>query len=154
MDIVLVEDNLDWRASCETFLAERFPRATVEVVETESSFYEKLADYKISPPAVFLVDIMFTWALPAPNIPIPPPEVLADNGFFRAGIRCWHRLHREPELKHIPVIYWTIVTLDDLKSEMERSDLPPGVYHVSKEGGWDELDRLLTKVLAKRSNRA
>src|SRR5262249_54361166 len=114
--IVLVEDNPDWLELATSELQKEWPACEVDSVTTESQFMERFKSWERDPPDVFIMDIMIPWADPARDMPKPPNEV-QEHGFARAGLRCHSRLTANERLQKVPVVFWTIVELTDLRRE-------------------------------------
>ena len=136
-NIVVVEDDYLQRDWISSLLQKELPRARIEQIRSESEFRGRLADWRTDPPAAFIVDVMLCWAQPSRNIPDPPEEV-AQDGFYTAGIRCRALLGADGRLQHVPVLLYTVLDKGDLEKSLDP--WPQGVAHMKKG---DSESRLL-----------
>ena len=118
--ILIVEDDPDQSEFIAKHLRRRFPRHAVEVVETESAFRERFAEFSLQPPAVAIIDIILRWSDPD-HIPPRPPEVDA-GGFQEAGLRCEQLLRDDPHTAQVPVILYTVTARDRWAEELNAAN--------------------------------
>ena len=140
MNAVLVEDDSLQAQSIVDALAQAFSGGTVSVVRSEHAFLSFLNDLPEQMPDVIIVDVILRWCEPAPEMPVPPPEVLA-SGHYRAGMRCLMKLLDNESTQHIPVVIYSI--LGDRALENELQHLPHHVVHLRKES---DLSRLVMHI--------
>jgi CheY-like chemotaxis protein len=108
--ILLVEDDPQQSASIKAAVERHCRNAEVELLETESDFYARLAAITGSGtrPRMVICDVMLPWAFPDPDAPKAPPDV--ERGTFRkAGLRCWERFRQLDDLRRVPWIYFTVL---------------------------------------------
>src|SRR5258708_17771330 len=108
-----------------------FSKSRVERIATEYEFIEKLENIATEKPDVILLDIMLRWTDPTPNMTLPPPDI-AEEGFFRAGVRCEQRLAADPRTRDIPVIVYSILEKKDFEGEIRPR---PEVRYLEKDFG-------------------
>lgn len=112
---MIVEDNRDLALSLANELQRALSDADPELVLTESDFRLRLPRWVAEPPAMFIVDVMLRWSLPAREMPARPPEV---TDAYRAGFRCIEALLREPSTQHTPIIVHTVLDRPDVEHEL------------------------------------
>ena len=142
--IVVVEDDHLQDGPLQELLRERFPTARIEALFTERDFRSRLDSYRRDPPDVVIMDVMMRWANPSPGDPPPPPDVLT-GGYRRAGIRCVDLMTREPTLRDVPVIYYTILERSDL--ERDADTLTDNVCLVRKSSDRQPLTRKIAELV-------
>ena len=140
MRVLVVEDDRLQAESIEIALKRNFQSVGVEIISTESEFCSRLETLREDPPDVVLIDVMLRWADPAPDMP-PPPTEIAQEGFFRGGMRCLRRLLETPETREIPVVVHSVLQRDDIESEIAA--MPRHVLFLQKDS--DEL-RLVREI--------
>lgn len=120
-----------------------FSNSRVERIATESEFIDKLDSIATDRPDVILLDIMLRWTDPSPQMTLPPPEI-AEQGFFRAGVRCEQRLAADPRTRNIPVIVYSILEKKDFEGQIRPR---PEVRYLEKDFGVEELNLALEECL-------
>lgn len=134
---ILVEDDPQQSETIQSALKRRYRDAEVELVETESEFYERMDAIPTlgERPHMVICDVMLPWAFASNDATPPPPDVAAGT-FRRAGMRCWERFRKRPDLCSVPWIYFTVLDEKtiDLKS---HSDARTG--YVQKAGSIEPL---------------
>ena len=138
--ILVVEDDHLQEGPLVDEINDAFPDGRVRSIYTEREFREELTGLHREAPDLVIMDVMLRWADPRPNSPDPPEEVACD-GFYRAGLRCAELIAGDDELRTIPVILYTILEKDDLEREGKR--LPANVTYIRKSA---DLDALMRKV--------
>lgn len=121
MKILIVEDDhlqADWIRS--GLADKKVIGAKVEIIKTESEFQSRFEEIAINPPHVIVIDVMLRWCDPSRNMPTPPPQV-KQHGFYRAGFRCQRKLESDERTKHIPIIFYTVLTGENLKPDLPLS---------------------------------
>lgn len=119
-------------------------KTRIERIATELEFIDKFESIATEKPDVILMDIMLRWTDPAPDVKLPPPEI-AEQGFFRAGVRCEQRLAGDPRTSDIPIIVYSILEKKDLEGEITQR---PEVSYLEKDFGVGELNSKLEELLA------
>jgi CheY-like chemotaxis protein len=144
MYILLVEDDPLQAALISEFLlhASAFPEAAVDRISTESGFRARFNDLAINNPDVVIMDIMLRWADPSPDFELPPDDI-AEEGFYRAGLRCERMLSEDSRTNKIPVILYTILSNGDLTEELP--DRPTTVY-LAKDFEPKEIVQLINSL--------
>jgi len=132
LKVLLVEDDHLQASLISDTLERAFPYITVEQIRTENEFRSRINKIKSSPPDIVVMDVMLKWTNPSRELVEPPPTV-REGGYAKAGLRCVEMLAGQEDLKHIPVILFTVLSFDDLES------LPDGILYLSKESPPDEL---------------
>jgi len=139
--ILLVEDDhLQAQAiqsGLRNLLQREYSHLVFETLATESDFYDKFDENAEKGFDLVIIDVMLRWANPSPQMKEPPPDVV-EGGFFRAGIRCMHKLQSDPRTSSIPNIVCTV--LDD-------SRLPAGIDIVPKGGDLAPLADRIRQLL-------
>jgi DNA-binding NarL/FixJ family response regulator len=113
MHILVVEDDGLQAESVVSGLKRAFPRAVVNLVETEHQFVTGIDQIKNDPPSVIVMDVMMRWTEPSTDMP-PRPENVKRDGFYKAGFRCRDLLAQYKETKNIPLILYTVLENEDL----------------------------------------
>ena len=126
-----------------------FSNSRIERIATEWEFIEKFESTATEKPDVILLDIMLRWTDPTPSMTLPPPEI-AEEGFFRAGVRCEQRLAVDPRTRNIPVIVYSILEKKDFEGEIRER---PEVHYLEKDFSLEKLNSKLEECLlhSKRS---
>ena len=120
-----------------------FKDSRIERIATESEFIEKLESIATEKPDVILLDIMLRWTDPTPDMTLPPPDI-AEEGFFRAGVRCEQRLANDMRTRNIPVIVYSILEKQDFEGEIrERAE----VHYLEKDFSVEKLNSKLEECL-------
>jgi CheY-like chemotaxis protein len=114
--IVIVEDDHLQEGPLQEQLEDAFPGARITTVVTEHEFRERLAEFHEDPPDIVIMDVMLRWAYPAPGAAAAPADVVA-GGYYRAGLRCADLLAEDPELRGVPVVFYTILERSDLERD-------------------------------------
>jgi CheY-like chemotaxis protein len=138
--IVVVEDDHLQEGPLIDQINDTFPGGRVKSIYTEHEFREQLTELHHEIPDLVIMDVMLRWADPRPGNADPPEEV-AREGFYRAGLRCAELIAADDKLRAVPVILYTILEKDDL--ERQGKPLPANVTYVRKS---TDLDVLLRKV--------
>lgn len=138
--IVVVEDDHLQEGPLIDQINDTFPCGRVKSIYTEHEFREQLTELHREIPDLVIMDVMLRWADPRPGNADPPEEV-AREGFYRAGLRCAELIAADDKLRAVPVILYTILEKDDL--ERQGKPLPANVTYVRKS---TDLDVLLRKV--------
>lgn len=126
----------------------RNSKKRIERIATESEFIDKFESIAGEKPDVIIMDIMLRWSDPAPDMRLPPPEI-AEQGFFRAGVRCERKLAADPRTRNIPVIVYSILEKKDLEGEVTQR---PEVSYLEKDFGEVELSSKLEYCLIDKNN--
>lgn len=144
MYILLVEDDPLQVELIDEFLKDdsAFPDADVKRISTESEFRSKFEDIATNNPDIIILDIMLRWADPAPDFQLPPDEI-AEEGFYRAGLRCEKLLGQDSRTNEIPVILYTILGNGDLKDELPKR---PQTVYLAKDFEPIEIVRQINKL--------
>lgn len=159
---ILIEDDPQQSATITTAIEGRYRNALVELLETESEFCERVDKMALGEarPRMIISDVMLPWAFPEPNAPAVPHEV--EQGTFReAGLRCWERFRKRPDLKTVPWIYFTVLdetTIDYEAHSDERTgyvqkagSIEPLLQEIEEylhlEDNWTETDEQVTQSL-------
>lgn len=149
MTILVVEDDhlqLRWVVS---ELQQEFPNAEINEIRTEYEFNTKLTKIAKSQPDIILMDIMLPWTEPSPEMPEAPYEV-EEQGFYRAGFRCQKLLNENEKTRDIPILLYTVLSKDDLKTEIDS--LSPNVMHLQKSGHPKEIFAKINYMLRGKSS--
>jgi CheY-like chemotaxis protein len=141
--IVVLEDDHLQEDLLKDQLQRAFPAARIDTLVTEQEFRERLADYRRDQPDVFVMDVMLRWAFPSPHATAPPAEV-DSGGYQRAGFRCAELIFQDRDLRHIPVIYYTILEGGDLEPDARR--LSGNTTHVRKSKDHEYLARKIREL--------
>jgi CheY-like chemotaxis protein len=120
-----------------------FSESRIERIATEWEFIGKFESLATEKPDVILLDIMLRWTDPAPDMTLPPADI-AEEGFFRAGVRCEQRLAVDPRTRNIPVIVYSILEKTDFDGEIRER---PEVHYLEKNFGVEELNSKLEECL-------
>ncbi|MFM9961456.1 MAG: hypothetical protein ACKV2Q_09535 [Planctomycetaceae bacterium] len=142
MRILLVEDDYlqaDW---LQPQFEREYPGVAVDCISTELEFRERLDEIVEHPPDVVIIDVMIRWTDPGPNMQ-RPPEKMAYDGPYRAGLRCQELLaERLPE---IPVIFYTVLEQIDLDDEL--STMRENVVYLRKDAETESFFQQLRQHL-------
>jgi CheY-like chemotaxis protein len=142
--IVVLEDDHLQEDLLKDQLKRSFPAARIDTLVTEQQFREHLSEFRQEKPSVIVMDVMLRWAFPSPNAPAPPADV-ESGGYQRAGFRCAEMIFQDPALRHIPVIYYTILEGGDL--EPDTRSLSGNTIHVRKSKDHEFLARKIRDLL-------
>jgi DNA-binding NarL/FixJ family response regulator len=145
--ILVVEDDHLQDEPLSEHLRDEFPGGRVVNIRTELEFQDRLQDFREDAPDIAVMDVMLRWALPTPDMRPPPPQV-AEEGFYRAGLRCAELFAEDSGLCAVPVIFYTILERSDLEQDGVR--LQPNSLYVRKSPDMDILVRKIREQLAKR----
>ena len=145
--ILVVEDDHLQDEPLSEHLRDEFPGGRVVNIRTELEFQDRLQDFREDAPDIAVMDVMLRWALPTPDMRPPPPQV-AEEGFYRAGLRCAELFAADSGLCAVPVIFYTILERSDLEQDGVR--LQPNSLYVRKSPDMDILVRKIREQLAKR----
>jgi CheY-like chemotaxis protein len=137
MEIVFVEDDPLQAEWIQEQLQNKYPRATLRRIKTESEFRAKVETLAENPPDIVVMDVMLRWADPSPAMPHVPDD--AKVGHHRAGLRCQRLLSSVPATSGIPILLYTVLEDDDLAAEIR--DLPQNVVYARKESSPENLYR-------------
>ncbi len=138
MYVLVVEDDKAQYEFIEDVLRNTKPVSRVERFSTEREFYERFEELAADRPDVILMDIMLRWDNPARDMKEPPEEV-AREGFYRAGLRCERMLAGDERTSGIRVIIYSVLEPEDLP---ERE----GVKFLPKNFDSKELARELRNI--------
>jgi DNA-binding NarL/FixJ family response regulator len=145
--ILVVEDDHLQDEPLSEHLRDEFPGGRVVNIRTELEFQDRLQDFREDTPDIAIMDVMLRWALPTPDMR-PPPQQVAEEGFYRAGLRCAELFAADSGLCAVPVIFYTILERSDLEQDGVR--LQPNSLYVRKSPDMDLLVRKIREQLAKR----
>jgi hypothetical protein len=148
-NIVVVEDDYLQRDWISSLLKTELPRAKPELVRSEFEFRERLAHWRADPPTAFIIDVMLCWAQPSRSIPEPPEDV-AQDGFYTAGLRCQALLGADEHLRQVPVLLYTVLDRADLEKILDP--WPQGVAHIKKGDSESRLLEWTRSVQHKRES--
>ncbi len=141
MYILIVEDDPSQYEFIKTSVkeAKEFSNAEVRRIATELTFIENFEEIATEKPDIVIMDIMLRWTDPSPSMVLPPKEI-EEKGFYRAGIRCIRMLKADDRTKHIPVIIYSVLTKEDLETEIGRF---PEVRYLFKDF---DAKRIITAI--------
>lgn len=109
MKILIVEDdNLQSPWLIRT-LKEAFIGCEVALCETEFGFQSRFQAMVANPPDLVTMDIMLRWDDHGFDTP---------DGPYRAGFRCIEMMRREPKLREVPVVIYTILESSDIALDL------------------------------------
>lgn len=135
LKILMVEDDPVQIEVMEEALRRGLKEARIDLIRTEHEFCSRLEKIAANPPDVAVIDVMLRWTDPSPDLPKPPPEVVA-GGHYKAGVRCQALLGSRPDTRKIPVILYTVLEQDDFKEHPIEGQR---VERLSKESDSDSL---------------
>lgn len=115
----------------------------VRQISTESEFRQWIDHDVEEVPSLVVLDMMLRWADVTPDRP-PMPKEVADNGYYRAGLRCLRLLRADPRTERVPVILHTVLAWDDVAGDLERSGT---VFFRQKVARLGDLIGLCTALL-------
>lgn len=141
---VIVEDDHLQEGPLTDNLEASFPGTHVTTLSSENEFREFLPKMRDAVPDLVLMDVMVRWTFASPTAPQPPEDVVT-GGYYRAGLRCAALMNDCQELRHVPVILYTILERSDLERDSEK--LPPNCSYVGKSGDIDALIRKVRSLL-------
>ena len=144
MRILLVEDDpLQVELIGEFLTADSaFPHAVIKRISNESEFITNFEEIATDIPDVVIMDIMLRWADPSPEF-APPPDEIAEEGFYRAGLRCERLLANDPRTAEVPIILYTILGNGDLSDELPQR---PQTVYLAKDFEPKELIKQIITV--------
>jgi CheY-like chemotaxis protein len=145
MYILIVEDDKlqfnfikDALTRIETSSIVRIRRIVTEL-EFRKTF-EEIADDK---PDVIIMDIMLRWTDPSPEMDLPPADI-ANEGFFRAGVRCEKMLAEDARTKEIPIMIYSVLEKTDLEGELPQR---PQISYLDKDFDATEIKKRLKDLV-------
>jgi len=148
---VVVEDDHLQEEPLAEHLRSVFGDARVETLSTEEEFRSRLPALRVDLPDLVVMDVMLRWSDPKPDTPQPPDEVLA-GGYYRAGLRCAQLMTQTPQLRHVPVVLYTILERCDLERDDET--LPANASYIGKNVELDVLVRHIRYCLRRTARPA
>ena len=146
LSVLLVEDDHLQAGWITDTLEHAFPKIKVKPIRTEAEFYYGFDEIVSKPPDVVIMDVMLRWTDPAPDM-VTPPDVVRNEGYRRAGLRCVQMLAGQSATKNIPVILFTVLDRSDL--EFETPCNVDNLLYVSKESEPEELINKIRNVLSR-----
>lgn len=147
--LIVIEDNRHTVSDIVEDVSDLMPnKVEMRIVGNERAFREQLDAFESDPPDAFVIDVMLAWDYPRSD-PLPPPPDVAQNGFFRAGLRCAQLLDGRPSLKSVPRVFYTALDKADIESEIDRKRRLPLTRVVEKDSGSEYLVRALNQVLSR-----
>ena len=135
--VLVIEDDSVQANTLARRIQERFPGVKVKIINTESNFHKQLPSLNPAEIRVAVVDMMLRWADPAPEMEMPPQEII-DEGFFVGGLRCRKAL----VARGIPTIIYTV-----LDRESVPGLKPPEIEYVRKGPSAEDLLTCLSRFL-------
>lgn len=145
--IVVVEDVVEWQDYIEEVLLAR-TGVRAEFVGTEEDFRSSFKKFEAAPPDLFVLDCMLPWTTTTLSMGGAPSDVTKGT-FHQAGIRCQRMLSQSLTLARTPSIFWTVLSQDDLRKDLQ-GELPTNSYYVAKTE-LDELADLAIRLIEGRS---
>jgi DNA-binding response OmpR family regulator len=139
---VVEDDHLQEQVLSEE-LMDAYPEARVESIDSESEFRRWFDQPGMGAPDVVVMDVMLRWSDPSPNPPVQPKEV-AEEGYYRAGLRCAQLMSADGRTANVPVVLYTVLERSDLDRANSRLDAP-NVEYVRKS---TDVGPLLKRVRA------
>lgn len=117
---ILIEDDPQQLESIKLAIERHYPGVEVQTLETESDFYDHLAQIPKFDERLRMVicDVMLPWAFPSVDAPLPPADVIKET-FRKAGLRCWKKFRQREDLRSVPWIYFTV--LDEKNNRISKS---------------------------------
>jgi hypothetical protein len=139
MKLLLIEDIYPQGELVEEKLKEAF-NCEVVWIATESECRSGIKEIEAFAPDVAVIDVMLKWAEAESATALPP------KGWerYQAGIRCQALLAENEGTRGIPVIFYTILSREDLAATLP--EFPPGVSQVSKDSNLEPLFRRIREV--------
>lgn len=113
MKVLLFEDDPQHAGFVEMKLREKFPGVECDRIQTEKEFREQLTDIVDAKYDVIVLDVMAPWMRPSRDSASPPDDVVQE-GFFRAGVRCYDLLRANDAETARRVIFYTILDTEAL----------------------------------------
>lgn len=148
--IVIVEDDHLQEGPLQEYLSDAISDAEIETISTELEFRTRLPALRERVPDLVVMDVMLRWTFPAPDA-VAPPEDIAVDGYYRAGLRCARLLADDPRLSGVPVVLYTILERSDLERDGEA--LPENSTYLGKNAELDVLSRKVRGLLRTRTGR-
>jgi predicted nucleotide-binding protein len=133
MDVLIVEDRLDYAQGLKNALLRAMPRLLIEVMRSESDFLYEFSRVAKQPPLVAILDLMLPWGQ------MLPKPARADA--WRAGIRCAKKLREDRHTADAAVVLYT--------AARGIKGVPPGVG-VFEKGELDQVVAYVRSALAAR----
>jgi hypothetical protein len=118
--IILLEDDYLQSGWIVPVLKKGTSRA-VQLAETESEFYSLLPSMVKNPPALIILDVLVRWNNFRDTDP-PIPEKVQKEGFYFAGFRCRDLVKSFPELRDVPIMFYTALESIDVRPYLQESD--------------------------------
>jgi hypothetical protein len=143
MNIFSLEDDESfWNLLKETLESE-FRNIHLSWIHTESEFYHHIPDFIKAPPDLFLLDVMVKWADSSEKMPAPPEEVAREK-YFRAGLRCRKLLLEHQRTASIPVILYTV--LEQVDMDHVTTNLPKNTWFAAKTADFRNLIPIIKQL--------
>ncbi len=146
MKILIVEDDYLQHQFLKVKFQSEFKDCTIDVIETESDFLNKLSIIESNPPDIILMDIMLRWQNPSQAMLKEIPQNALDH--YRSGFRCQQILTQRESTKNIPIILYTVLNKEDL--EFELRNLSNRVIHMMKETEIASLFNQIRKMIREK----
>jgi CheY-like chemotaxis protein len=147
MHVIILEDDFlqaEWIQG--EVLHQHFRGMTSERIATEHAFRNRLDALRATPPSLVLIDVMMRWT--DPDSDATAPEEIANDGYYRAGLRCERLLRSNKETSNVPVILYTVLDRIDLDSDLQN--LHPMTRYIEKNSDPTELVNAMNELLAKK----
>jgi hypothetical protein len=142
MRVVILEDDSEQFDAVTEKLRDAFPGLVIDHVRTEYEFRCGFGSLKANPPDALIVDVMLRWTDASTDYQPMPPEIRADHGHFRAGLRCAAMMATDERTRDVPVVVYSVLDRADLLT------LPIGVVHARKTDSAGDLVRSLRSLWA------
>lgn len=141
MYILIVEDDEPQYNLVKSGLERirNFSNARIERIATELEFQIKLNKIAENKPDVIIMDVMLCWTYPARYMPPSPGDI------DRAGIRCEKMLANNDQTNDIPVILYTVLSIDDLKDELPNRQ---NVRYLDKDFNPNTIAREVLEIIS------
>jgi|GEM_PF-2377186 hypothetical protein len=130
MRVVLLEDSYLDVESIANDIRRSFSDATVIHISTESEFREHVPSFAQNPPDLFVLDVMVRWADLRQDMEVSPPVDVANEGYYRAGIRCQKLLAEHEVTSEIPVILYSILDRGEYEADIQSPK--PNIIGITK----------------------
>lgn len=148
MKLVLLEDDKSQRIWIKEALVSWFSKRvelTIEEIDCEIDFIDKLQDFKENPRDFFILDVMVKWSSPRPTM-IPPPADINNNGPYRAGVRCIQRL--EQLGIRTPKMLYTLLDKTSLQDDIEAlTGRGVKIHHLRKDHYREKLPEFIEELM-------
>jgi CheY-like chemotaxis protein len=139
--MLILEDDYLQAEWIQQVITDNFKGSKTVRISTEHDF--DLGRVNAFQPDLILIDVMMRWTDPDSDAEMP--QEIADEGFYRAGLRCERLLRTYGDTEKIPVILYTVLEKADFEVDLEN--LHPKTRYIEKNSDPTDLIEMIKNLL-------